>query len=144
MCGIVYANCRAALRQQSRRRSADASSAACDKCYLVAPRSHSSSVSTFVSPAHSSQADPIRSANPTSSKQAVQVRPLSRMLNSHPKSWQPREPALQITVQAFILPSNARSRIRSAALAPCLIAYARAIEAIVGQMQRSERNRKLA
>jgi hypothetical protein len=62
MCGIVYANCRAALRQQSCRCSANASSSACHECYLVAPRSHSSSVSTFVSPAHSSQVDPIRSA----------------------------------------------------------------------------------
>jgi hypothetical protein len=55
------------------------------------------------------------------------------MLNSRPKSWQPREPTLQITVQAFILPSNARSRIRSAALAPCSIAYSGAIEAIVAK-----------
>ena len=108
MCGIVYANCRAALRQQSPRRSPDASSAACDECYLVAPRSHSSSVSTFVSPAHSSQADPIRCANTTSSKRAMQVRPLGRILHSGPETLQPREPSSQITVRAFILRSNAR------------------------------------
>jgi hypothetical protein len=146
MSGIVYANCRAALRQQSRRCSADASSAACHECYLVAPRSHSSSVSTFVPPAHSSS-----NFNIASNPQRRRTNP-ARCRSDHwvgcslpvLKSRQPREPSSQITVQAFILPSNTRSRIRSAARAPCSIAYRGAIEAIVVQMLHSERNGKLA
>ena len=48
MCGIVHAYRRAALRQKSRRCSADASSTARHECHLVAPRSHISPVSIFV------------------------------------------------------------------------------------------------
>ena len=130
--------------RQSRRRSADASSAACDKCYLVAPRSHSSSVSTFVSPAHSSQADPIRSANATSSKQAVQVRPLVGSSIPVLKLCNHASPVRKSQCEPSSYFQMLGSRIRSAALAPCSIAPSRAIEAIVGQMLRSERNRKPA
>ena len=119
MCSVVYANCRAASRQQSRRCSANASSTACHECYLVAPRGHSSSVTTFVSPVHSSQADtdPQRQRNFIKASNAVKT--TGGILHSGPKNLQPREPSAQITVRAFILLSNARSRIRSAALAPC-------------------------
>jgi hypothetical protein len=40
MCRIVHANCRATLRQETRRRSANAPGAACHECYLVGPRRH--------------------------------------------------------------------------------------------------------
>ena len=110
MCGVVYANCRAAMRQQSRRCSADASSTARYERYLVAPRNHISSVSIFVPPAHSSsKLHLIRSGGATSSIPA---------LVGQTTESDARLPVLATTrayfAADFFLASNARSSLGGA------------------------------
>ena len=114
MYSIVYANCCAALRQQSRRCPADASSTACHECYLFKPRNHNSSISIFVPPAHFRQAAILRSIRSGGrNSQHAAAEWLSRTAQSGPKFRQSRELTWQITGSIWYSLCHACSRFNS-------------------------------